>query len=437
MINSLKMYTRPLNQLAVPLLANSIFGLSIELIDQAMVGHLSVSAYASVGAVANFLYTAGGILGALAITLNIEGSKAMGEQRPDKYLTALSSSFLLDLIIGSGFGAACFAFREPFLRSIFSFSGPALRDGSSYLSIMSGYMLLQLIIFTCTNVLKIKKKTKWILIVSTITTLLHTCLNYLLIFGAFEFPKLGVSGAAWSGIVTLCLDAGAYAFILKKDIKSALNTRPADAVLMLRKSLALMGQELLEGSVFVVALNALLAHLGTLVLSGYLLVSQLLQIGLIPAFMYSSALLTLVSESRGAHQSADLDRFPKAAAILSMILYALMAGLFFLLRAPVIRFITDNSSLIACSSSIFVALWAANIFKPLFDIYKSALQAIGKSSYVLIATCIVHTGALMLIYLLVIVSDLKIYGVFLGLFIDYFIGFVVLSAKYKFKMMRR
>jgi Na+-driven multidrug efflux pump len=430
MTNIFQLHIKPLNQLAVPLIANSIFGLSIELIDQAMVGHLSVSAYASVGAVGNFLYTIAGIVGAIAITLNIYGSKAMGEHRQDKYLNCLSSSLILDLLLGLSFGVLCFLCKDPLLRTIYGFSGSVLRNGTTYLSLMSGYLFLQLVIFTLTNCLKIKRRTQWILIISTSTTLLHTGLNYMLIFGKFGFPRLGISGAALSSTVTLCLDVLIYAFILRKDIQLALAMHPNKVLFIAGKSLPLMGQELLQGSLFVIALNAMLAHLSPLVLSGYLLVGQFLQIGLIPAFMYSSALLTLVSESHGSGHATDLVDYPKVAAVLTVTLFVLAGFLFCIFRVPLAGLITNNQNLVNYSSSIFLVLWLANLFNPLFEIFKAAMQSVGQSTYVLVATFIVHASALILMLILTFEFQMGIYGIAMSLMIDYLAIFVSLNVSY-------
>lgn len=428
--NTLQLHINPLNQLAVPLIANSIFGLSIELIDQAMVGHLSVSAYASVGAVGNFLYTMAGIFGAIAIVLNILGSNAMGEHREDKYLSTLSSSLLIDLLFGIIFGILCFLCGGILLQAVYGFSGTALHEGTTYLTLMSGYMLLQLLIFTLTNCLKIKKRTQWILLISTTTALLHTGLNYLLIFGKFGFPQLGVAGAALSSTITLCIDSLAYCWLLRKDLQSAFHVYPNRVRLIIRKSLPLMGQELLQGSLFVIVLNAILAHLGTLVLSSYLLIGQFLQIGLIPALMYSSALLTLVSESSGAHRINDLNAYPKAAAVLTMILFSLTGIAFYLLRAPMAGVITNDPHLIGFSSGIFLLLWLANLFNPLFEVYKAAMQSIGRSSFVLVVTLVIHVIALAIMLWLAFPLHLGIYGIAVSLFIDYFAMYFCLKVGY-------
>lgn len=426
----IKNQIKSLNQLAVPLIANSLFGLSIECIDQAMVGHLSISAFAAIGAVGNFLYTLAGIIDSIAIAFNIYGSQAIGERRNDKFLALFRSSLLLDFFLGAGFGLFLLLFRGSLLRQLYGFSGQTLHEANTYLSIMSGYPLLQLIIFTLTNCLKIKKNTKWILIISTTTTLLHTGLNYLLIFGKLGFPELGIAGAAISSMLILCLDAGCYAWLLRKEIWAALPARRSKLIFLIQKSLPLLGQELIEGGLFVIALQALLAHLGTIVLSSYLLIGQFLQIGLIPAFMYSSALLTLVGESQGARHSTRLKTLPRLASALALTFFSLSGILFSILWSPFAGLITSNLRLIHYSAGIFLLLWLANSFQPLFTIYKAALQSVGQSTYVFLTTFLVNLAALILMILITIDMHLGIYGIAFCLFGNYSALFAILLLSY-------
>lgn len=290
--------------------------------------------------------------------------------------------------------------------------------------------------FSLLGVTYYPKRTQWILIISTMTSLLHTGLNYLLIYGHLGFPKSGVAGAAISSMITMSVDVLAYCWLLRKDLQSALHVRPDKILLIIRQSIPLMGQELLQGSLFAIVLNAILARLGALTLSGYLLIRQLLQIGFIPAFMYSSALLTLISESSGARQFNDLKAYPKTASILTMILFSLTGIVFYLLRTPIAGLITNDQRLIGFSSGIFLLLWLARLFNPLQEIYKSAMQSIGKSTRVLLITFIIHTAALVIIIALTFLLHLGIYGIAISLFIDELVMYLVLKMTYDSEIQR-
>ncbi|WP_100488356.1 MATE family efflux transporter [Sporolactobacillus pectinivorans] len=424
-------HTQSLNALAIPLIANAVFGLAIELIDQAMLGHVSIAAFQSVGAIGNFLYTISGILGSLAITFNIYGSRAMGENRPENYYDYLISSLVMNGILGIGFGLLLLVTEIPLLRGLYGFSGSTLRAGVDYLSIMSGYVLLQLVSFTLTNCLKIRKKTRWIFIVSTTTTIIHTCLNYLLIFGAFGFPLLSVRGAALSDIVTLCLDIIIYSVVLRDDLKASFRHRPTVISSIFSRSLPLMGQETLEGSIFVIGLNAILSHIGGLALSGYLLISQLFQITFIPTYMYGTALITVVSESFGSRNRNGMSDIPKVAAVWVMALFSVLGILSFLLREPLIGLITNQIHLIRYAADIFIILLLANLFRPLFEVYKSSLQSVGKSVYVLSRSFIIELISLAVMLILSFALRMGLNGVAACLFFNYAVLYFLLRMFYK------
>ncbi|WP_018665485.1 MATE family efflux transporter [Heyndrickxia acidiproducens] len=417
--------------MAVPLIANSVFALIIQLIDQAMLGHVSIAAFQSVGTISNFLYTISGVLGSAAITFNILGSRAMGKNQPDKYYKYLISSLLLNAILGSGFALLIIISRLSLLSGFYGFSGSTLNAGNAYLFIASGYILLQLISFTLTNCLKIRKMTKWIFIISTTTTFIHTGLNYTLIFGKLGFPQLGVRGAALSDVSTIFLDIILYAVLLRNDLMNSLKHRPISVNLMFTKSLTFMGQEILEGSIFIIGLNAILSHIGGLVLSGYLLVTQLFQIAFIPTYMYGTAIVTIVSEYYGSRKKQELLDVPKIASVLVMSFFFILSCLAYFFKNPLIHFLTNQSDLAHYAEEILLLLLFANLFRPLFEIYKAAMQSIDQSNFVLGASFIVESISLLFMFICSFILQLKLYGIAICLFLNYASLFVVLYHFYR------
>lgn len=82
------------------------------------------------------------------------------ENDKKRFKDLFKSSFLLDVVIGASFLPLCVVFRKSFLRLFYEFSGKLLDLSTFYLVIMSPYILLTLLTFLLTNVLKVEKKTK-------------------------------------------------------------------------------------------------------------------------------------------------------------------------------------------------------------------------------------------------------------------------------------
>ncbi|EJS46652.1 MATE family efflux transporter [Bacillus cereus] len=429
-LNSIK----EINHIAVPLVVNSIAGLLIKLVDQAMIGRISVEAYGAIGVVSSLLFTFAGILGVMSVSFNIYGSRSMGQEDIKSFNNYFISSIFLNIIIGISLALLLLIFQRPLLSIVFGFEGNILEDSIQYLTIMSVYILIQLLLFTFSTFFKIIKETKWIFIGSTVASILNVILNYLLIFGNFGFPKLGISGSAIATIIALSINLIFYMYLCRKQLKiTFLNFKIYinNLKFLCKKSTSLVGQEILEGGIFIIGVNAMIARTGDIQLSGYLLVSQILSIILIPMYMYSSAILTLVSERYGSKQLMDLKELPRVTLGLIMVFYMFLSIIFVFLKYEVVAFITNDTNLINYAASILTFIIIANIFNPLHNVYKYALQAIGQSNYVLIKTAIINLITFVMMVITIYVFNLNIFGVFISLFFNYVMLSIIFSRKYK------
>ncbi|HDR7297380.1 TPA: MATE family efflux transporter, partial [Bacillus cytotoxicus] len=362
-----------INHIAIPLIANSIAGLLIKLVDQAMIGRISVEAYGAIGVVSSLLFTIAGILGVMSVTFNIYGSRSMGQEDIKSFNNYFISSIFLNIIIGVSLTFLLLISQRPLLSIVFGFKGTILEDSLQYLTIMSVYVLIQLLLFTFSTFFKIIKETKWIFIGSTIASVMNVILNFLLIFGNCGFPELGIRGSAIATIIALSTNLIIYVYLCRKHLTvtfTNFTTYINNLKFICKKSTSLVGQEILEGGIFIIAVNAMIARIGDIQLSGYLLVSQILSIVLIPMYMYSSSILTLVSERYGSNQLTDLREFPKITLGLIMLFYIFLSIIFIYFKYEVSAFITNDINLINYATNILIFIILANIFNPLHNVYK-------------------------------------------------------------------
>ena len=191
-----------------------------------------------------------------------------------------------------------------------------------------------------------------------------------------------------------------------------------------------MGQELLEGSIFVIFINAILARIGLIELTSYLLVSQFISIILMPMYMYGSATLTLVSENSEQTDFKLLKLIPKYSIKLSITIYILLSFILILFKNQVPKLITDNNSVINYSSNILVILLLINLLNPIQTIYKYALQAYSDSTFVLYSTAFINFVSLIVMSTLVFIFKVNINGLFIGFLINYILLIYVYIKRY-------
>ena len=158
------------------------------------------------------------------------------------------------MVIGANFLVICVVFGKSFLRLFYEFSGKLLDLSTFYLVIMSPYILLTLLTFLLTNVLKVEKKTKPIFGIGLVSSLLNVVMNYYLV------PIFGVKGAAISAITSLFLVVLAYFYLVHDVIFEALKSQSTCKKELILFGIPLTIQAIFESVLFIMAFDALMGR---------------------------------------------------------------------------------------------------------------------------------------------------------------------------------
>ncbi len=200
---------------SLPVVIQQLITASVQLVDNVMVGRLGESAISSV-AVVNQLYfvviiVAFGIIGGAGIySAQYFGSKDY-EKLKESFRFKLSAAILLAVIAFTVFSV----FGEQ-LISIFTSNETTIENGLAYLKITRFNILPMLISFAIASTFREIGLPKLMLKISVMAILVNTVLNYLLIFGSFGFPELGVVGAAYATLIARFLEVGLLLLLVKR-----------------------------------------------------------------------------------------------------------------------------------------------------------------------------------------------------------------------------
>ena len=143
-----------------------------------------------------------------------------------------------------------------------------------------------------------------------------------------------------------------------------------ETITLIRTSLPLTGEELLEGSVFVVVINALIAQIGIIEIGAYLLVKKVLDMIMIPMFMYGSAVLTLVSENTGRKNREKMVQITQTGTAIAVSLFIVGGFIVLFFRKQIPRLISEDEVLILAASMVMLPMMLMNFFNPIQTIYK-------------------------------------------------------------------
>ncbi|MCT4572172.1 ABC transporter substrate-binding protein, partial [Bacillus thuringiensis] len=115
--------------------------------------------------------------------------------------TLYNGPFTLNLIVGLVISAGFLLFSKHMMLAM-NLQGDVLTYAQNYLSIVGGAIFLQAIINSLAAIIRVHGFTKQAMFISLGMNMIHIVGNYVLIFGKFGFPELGVQGAAISSAIS-------------------------------------------------------------------------------------------------------------------------------------------------------------------------------------------------------------------------------------------
>ena len=201
--------------LAIPIILQSLITASLNLLDNVMVGKLGENEIAAVG-LSNqfymiFFYSVAGI----GMGASIFMSQLWGKRDVKKIHEFLDLSLLISTVVSVFFAAIAFIFPENIIH-IFLKDANVTALGVSYLKIVSVSYIISSITLAYSMALRSTAQTKIPMYGSIVGIIFNGILNYLLIFGKFGFPQMGVSGAALGTTISRVMELSFVLFMIYK-----------------------------------------------------------------------------------------------------------------------------------------------------------------------------------------------------------------------------
>ncbi|MBM7614471.1 MATE family efflux transporter [Alkaliphilus hydrothermalis] len=191
--------------IALPISLQNLIFSSLNMVDTVMIGRLGEAEIAAVGLANQYFF----ILNLLLFGINSGGAIFTAQFWGKKDTSNIKRVLGITLILGGGLSIlfAVLAFFNPeFLLRIFTKDRTVIGLGSKYLRIVSLSYFITAISFAYSFILRSIGQAKLPMVVSGVSLLTNTLLNYLLIFGNFGFPQMGIQGAALATLVSRGLE---------------------------------------------------------------------------------------------------------------------------------------------------------------------------------------------------------------------------------------
>lgn len=211
-------FIRNMLAIAIPIALQNLIISSLNMVDTLMISELGKSSIAAVGLANQLFFFYSLILFGINSGSSIFISQYWGKKDKDNIKKVLGLAVSLTAITGLIFTIVAFFFPE-LIMSFFTKDKLVIMLGSDYLKIVSISYIITGISFSYSVAARSVAYAKIPMIVSFVSFMTNTIFNYLLIFGHYGFPELGVKGAAYGTLIARIVEIVLILFFAYKYIE--------------------------------------------------------------------------------------------------------------------------------------------------------------------------------------------------------------------------
>lgn len=359
-------FYRSLVALAVPVALQNLITFAVSFADNLMVGSLGDAAVSGVymGSQIQTLLQmfSGGIEGAILVLASQYWGKK--DIRSIKRIIAIGLQF--SLMFGILLTTVCLVFPSQIL-SLFTADAAVIADGTVYLRIVC----LSYVFFCVTQALISSMRSVEVarigMGVSAISLVFNILLNYLLIFGHFGFPALGIAGAAIATLISRIVETLVMVLYVAKADKK-LSLRFSDLLVvdkLLRKDFIRYGLPIIGGnlvwSVNMMVNSMILGRYSASVITAASVANTMNSLAYVTMNGLSAAVGIITGKTVGAGQTEKMKEYAYTVQILFFSLGIVTGGIVALLKNPFISLYTGITSEAAFYSRQFITVLSVTI----------------------------------------------------------------------------
>ena len=202
--------------LAIPVALQSMLQSSFSMVDQIMIGQLGEINVAGVGLAGKFASIYSVVISAIGAVAGIMIAQYLGQ----KNRSEVRRSFFTNLLLGAGIAGMFMVICTLFPNQIM---GAYTRDvqtrqaAAEYLMLISGTFVPMAGATLLSTLFRCLEKPRLPLYASSLSALLNTGLNYIMIFGKLGISPMGVHGAAFATVISQCANFLLMLLMLSKN----------------------------------------------------------------------------------------------------------------------------------------------------------------------------------------------------------------------------
>ncbi|NLN17652.1 MAG: MATE family efflux transporter [Firmicutes bacterium] len=411
--------------LAWPAIIDRFLHMSVNMVDTAMVGRLGASALAAAGLGAQIMMIATSLFASITTGTTALVARCTGAVEYEEANKVARQS----LVLGGGLALVASLFfvflANPLVKVLFPKAAPDVLAGAAIYVRIVGLGVIPQFLFVMSNAaLRGAGDTKTPMFTTGVTNISNVICNYLLIFGAAGFPRLGLLGAAISTTVAHFLGASVALSALysgKKAVHLRLRDDYRPDVETLRRILNISIPAGMEQGVIRVgqmAFTMILSSLGTVAFASHRIALQTENLSFIAGAGFALAATSLVGQALGAGDPKEAERVGLEAARIAACIMGFMGLLFLLFPRALVSIFTTDPEVIDHSTVVIRIVAISQPFMAFQRVLSGALRGAGDTRSVMIISLLGICGIRLILAHWLVTLGYGLVGAWVAMSID-------------------
>jgi len=369
----------------------------VGLVDTLMVGRLGASAVAGVGVGTQIMGGVNVIMIAVITGTVALVARHVGAGEPHEAQAVLLQSLYAVGLMSCLIAAPVFWWAHDIVR-LFGVEPAVLEQGTGFVRIIMFAVPGTSLFYVMASGLRGAGDMRTPLLIGAVVNVLNVVLNYVLIFGHFGLPALGVRGSALASTIALATGAACGLAVLLRG-RAVLSLRRVAYGLSyptMRRVLAIgmptAVEQLLMQIGFMLYL-AMAARYGTSAVAAYFIGVRILALSFLPGFGFSAAASTLVGQNLGANRVDRAERSGWEANRLAMLFHTIGGTIIFIAAPAIARLFIDDDEVVRDAVAFIRTLACAQPLMAADSALGGALRGAGDTRFPLLTVIIGFYGA--------------------------------------------
>lgn len=411
-------------QLALPLIFQQLC-LQLQVwIDRAMLGHINVDYFSAIGNTTVPYHMITSAITALCGGATILIAQKIGAKDIRGAQEVAESSFLGSTIICTAVYFAFFIGSEQLFR-LMGVQSPILEYCVEYFRILSLSLLILGPSATASSILQGVGFTKVIMMAGITGNLLNILLDWILIFGKFGFPEMGIRGAALATVLADAVAATLTILYVSNSSRMAFRVRFRNMIsgnLRCYKRVLEVGiPSGLELGIWNVGMVVLVSFLNRLDIISAGIYTLVFSVETIPRLVYmgfANAGLTLVGQETGARSLRQVRQTGMMCLVFSFVVCLAVVAVFLSIPEKLLGFFTDDAEMLRVSVP-YLTLVSYYLFpKTINSVIGRCIRAMGDTRWMLYTQLFGIVFMIACGYYLILCTSFGLSGIFITLLLD-------------------